>query len=132
MPSDTTAETTHTIPLFGNRSRPLGGSGGSYGAGVTIAAAVSTGRLGDRLIKTRRIPVLTNLQQEWKTPPLWGVQDSAPYLHDGRAQTLVEAIAWHGGEAKTTAERYFTLTAANQLAVIEFLRTLRAPNVIPD
>src|SRR5262249_50924591 len=22
---------------------------------------------------------------EWRTPPLWGVADSAPYLHDGRA-----------------------------------------------
>ena len=24
---------------------------------------------------------------EWRTAPLWGVADSAPYLHDGRAQT---------------------------------------------
>jgi len=24
---------------------------------------------------------------EWRTPPLWGVADSAPYLHDGRAAT---------------------------------------------
>ena len=23
------------------------------------------------------------LQREWRTPPLWGVADSAPYLHDG-------------------------------------------------
>src|SRR5207302_2525840 len=29
---------------------------------------------------------------EWRTPPLWGVADSAPYLHDGRAPTLQEAI----------------------------------------
>jgi CxxC motif-containing protein (DUF1111 family) len=25
---------------------------------------------------------------EWRTPPLWGVAESAPYLHDGRALTL--------------------------------------------
>ena len=24
------------------------------------------------------------LRQEWRTPPLWGCRDSAPYLHDGR------------------------------------------------
>jgi len=29
---------------------------------------------------------------EYKTPPLWGVADSAPYLHDGRATTLRAAI----------------------------------------
>src|SRR5262245_59501110 len=33
---------------------------------------------------------------EWRTPPLWGVADSAPYLHDGRAATLEEAITLHG------------------------------------
>src|SRR5262249_46194653 len=27
------------------------------------------------------------LADEWRTPPLWGVADSAPYLHDRRAAT---------------------------------------------
>ena len=36
---------------------------------------------------------------EWRTPALWGFRDSAPYLHDGRAKTLDQAIAFHGGEA---------------------------------
>ena len=26
-------------------------------------------------------------QREWRTPPLWGVASTAPYLHDGRAAT---------------------------------------------
>src|SRR5262249_27869616 len=34
---------------------------------------------------------------EWRTPPLWGVADSVPYMHDGRAKTLEEAIKFHGG-----------------------------------
>ena len=34
---------------------------------------------------------------EWRTPPLWGVADSAPYMHDGRANTLSDAIELHGG-----------------------------------
>ena len=25
------------------------------------------------------------LRREWRTPPLWGLRDSAPYMHDGRA-----------------------------------------------
>ena len=39
-------------------------------------------------------------QREWRTPPLWGCRDSGPYLHDGRAQTLEQAIAfswWRSG-----------------------------------
>ena len=35
---------------------------------------------------------------EWKTPPLWGVADSAPYLHDGSAPTLESRS---GGTAAT-------------------------------
>ena len=31
--------------------------------------------------------------REWRTPPLWGYRDSGPYLHDGRAQDLEEAVA---------------------------------------
>lgn len=72
-----------------------------------------------------RLP--TNLEQEWRTPPLWGVHDSPPYLHDGRAETLVEAIALHGGEAADCTARYFDLPAGEQLALIEYLHCLRAP-----
>ena len=34
------------------------------------------------------------------TARLWSIADSAPYLHDGRAATLTEAILAHGGEAE--------------------------------
>jgi hypothetical protein len=37
------------------------------------------------------------------TENLWGVGSTAPYLHDGRATTLVEAIIEHGGEARDSA-----------------------------
>ena len=46
---------------------------------------------------------------EWRTAPLWGVADSAPYLHDGRAETLEEAIELHGGEAIDVAARFRAL-----------------------
>ena len=35
---------------------------------------------------------------EYLTPRLWGVADSAPYLHDGRAPSFDYAIAGHDGE----------------------------------
>src|SRR5262245_4391273 len=69
----------------------------------------------------------TNFESEWRTPPLWGVADSAPYLHDGRAPTLVEAILWHGGEADSAVDQFKRLELADRLHLLTFLRSLRAP-----
>jgi cytochrome c peroxidase len=66
-------------------------------------------------------------RQEWRTPPLWGLRDSAPYLHDGRAATIEQAVALHGGEAQKTAQRFFTLTPEERLQVMTFLKSLVAP-----
>jgi CxxC motif-containing protein (DUF1111 family) len=66
-------------------------------------------------------------RQEWRTPPLWGVRDSAPYMHDGRAGTLEQAIAFHGGEAQLSANRFFRLSHEDKSRVLAFLRSLAAP-----
>jgi hypothetical protein len=79
------------------------------------------------LVKVKFGPAPTNLAQEWRTPPLWGVADSAPYLHDGRAATLLEAIVLHGGEAKPCTERFLALPAGDRMAILEFLGCLKAP-----
>ncbi len=68
-------------------------------------------------------------QREWRTPPLWGIRDSGPYLHDGRAETLEQAIAHHNGEAMQVKFRYFRrLEPVQRLAVQSFLKSLVAPN----
>jgi CxxC motif-containing protein (DUF1111 family) len=64
---------------------------------------------------------------EWRTPPLWGVADSAPYLHDGRAGDLNEAIELHAGQAKSVADKYKQLKWEQKQEILAFLRTLRAP-----
>jgi len=64
---------------------------------------------------------------EWRTPPLWGVADSAPYLHDGRAPTLEKAIEMHGGQGTRAARNFASLNKVQQDQVIAFLWTLRAP-----
>jgi CxxC motif-containing protein (DUF1111 family) len=66
-------------------------------------------------------------RQEWRTPPLWGVRDSAPYLHDGRAKSLEQAIAFHGGEAQLSANRFYRLQPEERAQVLAFLRSLVAP-----
>ena len=69
---------------------------------------------------------------EWRTPPLWGVADSAPYLHDGRAATLAEAIKLHAGQAAPSANRFTGLSDVQQEELIAFLNTLRAPSVLRE
>ena len=65
--------------------------------------------------------------QEWRTPPLWGIADSAPYLHDGRAETLDEAIAAHGGESWKIRAAYRALPEDDRRDLLSFLESLRAP-----
>ncbi len=64
---------------------------------------------------------------EWKTPPLWGVADSAPYLHDGSAPTLHDAIRRHRGDGRTVTDRYNKMPRQDQQALLAFLMTLKAP-----
>ncbi len=72
--------------------------------------------------------VTTNIHQEWRTPPLWGVASSAPYLHDGRAVSLEQAIQWHGGEGQRAAEAFRALKQDERGDLIQFLDSLAAPN----
>ena len=69
-------------------------------------------------------PVLAKNARQWKTPPLWELADSAPYLHDGRAATVDDAILWHGGQAFGSREKYRDLSESERGAVLTFLSTL--------
>lgn len=63
--------------------------------------------------------------RDWRTPPLWGIgRDEGPFLHDGRARSLAEAILWHGGEAHPARERFRTMAADDRAALLAFLRSL--------
>jgi CxxC motif-containing protein (DUF1111 family) len=84
----------------------------------------SGGRVVDR-IPPRTLPC--DCDREWRTPPLWGVADSAPYLHDGRAANLEEAILQHGGEAAPAAHAFEILHQDERWNLLAFLETLRAP-----
>jgi CxxC motif-containing protein (DUF1111 family) len=67
------------------------------------------------------------LPSEWKTPALWGVADSAPYMHDGASATLRDAIKAHGGAAKKTRDRFDNLSEPKKKALLAFLGSLKAP-----
>ncbi|MCY4381122.1 MAG: thiol oxidoreductase [Proteobacteria bacterium] len=67
---------------------------------------------------------------EWRTPPLWGlgytklINPKAGFLHDGRAQTIEEAILWHGGEAQAAQKSFTELSPKNRASLIHFLESL--------
>ena len=67
---------------------------------------------------------------EWRTQPLWGigltevVSGVANYLHDGRAETIEEAILWHGGEAEASKKEFMALKKEDREAVLAFLKSL--------
>lgn len=61
---------------------------------------------------------------EFRTQPLWGVSNNAPYLHDGRAETLHDAIEMHGGEGQAARDDYMALTQPMKDQVIRFLEHL--------
>jgi len=70
------------------------------------------------------------LSSYWKTPPLWGlgaikrVNGHSRLLHDGRATSIEDAIAWHGGEAKESKNNYLRLSKEDKLALLSFLESI--------
>lgn len=68
---------------------------------------------------------------EWRTAPLWGAglagefQGGTPfYLHDGRAESVNEAIEFHGGEAAASRSAYRELTDEEAEQLIKFVESL--------
>ncbi len=75
------------------------------------------------------------------TPALWSVGNTGPWLHDGRAASLAEAILLHGAdplaepvpppgdanrsEAQEARDAFSTLSPGDQTAVVEFLKSLQ-------
>lgn len=68
--------------------------------------------------------------QEWRTAPLWGlgmtktVNGHMQLLHDGRANGVLEAILWHGGEAESAKQYVQALSAEQRALLIAFLEAL--------
>jgi hypothetical protein len=58
------------------------------------------------------------------TRPLWGLAETPPYLHDGRAPTIADAIIAHGGEALSARDKYVALPEARKRSLDIFLLSL--------
>ena len=64
---------------------------------------------------------------QFTTARLWGVRDSGPYLHDGRALTITEAILMLGGEAQGARDNFVALSQAEKDLVLAMLYSLKSP-----
>jgi hypothetical protein len=58
------------------------------------------------------------------TAPLWGIARSRPYLHDGSAPTIEDAILAHGGEAHSARLAYSALDDQARAPLRVFLQGL--------
>lgn len=99
------------------------GPGG--GVVVPLFADLKRHKMGPKLAESFDGGAIAN--DEFTTARLWGVADTAPYLHDGRATTLREAIVAHGGEAQASRDQFLALTAEEQANLLSFLGNLRTP-----
>jgi CxxC motif-containing protein (DUF1111 family) len=64
---------------------------------------------------------------EWKTPPPLGLRHMQRYLHDGRAETIEQAIEMHGGaesEGLPAARAFGALSESDRAALLKFVTAL--------
>ena len=68
--------------------------------------------------------------RQWKTPALWGiglikeVNGHTRLLHDGRANGVLEAVLWHGGEAQASQQQVLQMKKAERDALVKFVESL--------
>ncbi|HXU64007.1 MAG TPA: di-heme oxidoredictase family protein, partial [Polyangia bacterium] len=63
----------------------------------------------------------------WRTAPLIGLRFSREFLHDGRANTLRDAVLAHGAdgsEAAGSAQLFSNLAPDEQQALLDFVGSL--------
>ncbi|HVH06176.1 MAG TPA: di-heme oxidoredictase family protein [Myxococcota bacterium] len=95
------------------------GGGGAVGR---LYGDLKRHEMGARLAE--RIDETGSGASSWLTAELWGVGSTAPYLHDGRATTLTEAVIEHGGEAAASRNAARALRPAEQAQLLAFLENL--------
>jgi len=122
-PADTTGGAGITLNLAVDNKDPHPASNANGSITVELFSDFKRHDVGAALADSKNFNQIA--ANQFITPPLWGIADSAPYLHDGRAATLDDAIRQHAGDAQAVRDAYVnTLTADQQSQIQEFLGTL--------
>ena len=98
---------------------------GEDGVFVPLFADLKRHDMGEGLAESFAFGEIAN--SAFTTARLWGVADTAPYLHDGRAGTLSAAVAAHGGDAQASRDAFMGLSASARAQLLAFLGRLRTP-----
>lgn len=108
-------------PLFGAAHVPTR----DKGIEVALYSDLRRHNLGEVLAEPRGY--LGIPKTHFMTPPLWGLAASGPYLHDGRAGDIEQAILAHGGEAAAARAAYEKLSLEQGGKLRLFLISLGRP-----
>jgi CxxC motif-containing protein (DUF1111 family) len=76
------------------------------------------GALGDGITSDSAGPTMM------RTAPLWGIRARSRFLHDGRAESVADAIALHDGQGAEAAAAFQDLSPTQQQQVLDFLNTI--------
>jgi cytochrome c peroxidase len=104
------------VRLFGDLKRHF--------MGGAILSTGSTSGLAEQISETEPGVFTGNGPATFLTENLWGVGTSPPYMHDGRASTLTEAILEHGGEAAASRDAFKALSQTDAQNMLAFLNNL--------
>jgi hypothetical protein len=100
-PKYAAADTPYLVHLFSDLRR--------HDMGAALASPSAQGTIPAQMFLTR---------------PLWGLAETAPYLHDGRAPTVHDAIVLHAGEASAARDAYLALDQSARASLRVFLTSL--------
>ncbi len=129
--------------------RDLSGVSGQEGERVFAAIgcaschvpALATGRSSDPLFDRKLVPLFSDLllhdigtgdgivqgaaqPEEIRTPALWGLRMRRPFLHDGSAATVADAVARHRNEGELARVGFERLSTTDRELLLAFLRSL--------
>ncbi len=95
------------------------------GDGIAIAVPEHYGRRYERY-KWQEFSMdsVLGARNKVRTAPLWGVRLRPRLMHDGGSLTFRGAILRHRGEASDVTDRFRSLTAEEQQAIVTFLKSL--------
>jgi CxxC motif-containing protein (DUF1111 family) len=94
------------------------------GDGIVIPIVEHYGRASRQMPRECTPDNFQKTQNRVRTAPLWGVRFRTRLMHDGVTVTLRDAILRHAGEADQSVRNFKKLAAADQNAILEFLRSL--------
>jgi CxxC motif-containing protein (DUF1111 family) len=62
--------------------------------------------------------------RQMRTAPLWGVRAKGRFLHDGRAESITDAIRLHDGQGAAARTAFFNRLPLTQRRILDFLNTI--------